>query len=198
VSGPELTLVTDSLRSRDLVALAKHCARAGVDTFQVREKNLTDAELRDLVLRIVAAVKGTGTRVLVNSRPDVAELCGAAGVQLPELGLPVREVRRFFPALRIGASRHSLEGALEAEAEGADFVVLGPVFATPGKEERALGRGVLARAASSLHIGVHAIGGIDAKTAPLALQAGARGLCAIRAFLQEPIEAVVSSLRGRS
>ena len=188
--------MSDSRRSGDLVDLAGRSASAGVDTFQVREKHLPDAELSGLVSRVVAAARGSRMRVVVNSRPDIAVLSGAQGVQLPEEGLPIGAVKRAFPSLRIGASRHSFEGALEAEGEGADFLVLGPIFKTPGKEARALGLEVLARAASRLRIPVHAIGGIDAETAPLALGAGAQGLCAIRIFLKGSVEDAVRCLRA--
>src|SRR5438093_12558457 len=131
---PSLTLVSDRRRlpGGDLPGLAGAAARAGVDWIQVREKDLADRELARLAGAVVRAVEGTGARVLVSGRPDVAALAGAHGVQLPEEGLPVAAVRRSFPGLVIGASRHSVEGSRQAEAEGADFVLLGPVFATPG------------------------------------------------------------------
>jgi thiamine-phosphate diphosphorylase len=132
----------------------------------------------------------------VNSRPDVAVAGGAQGVQLPEDGLPVRDVKRAFPDLVVGASRHSVEGARRAEAEGADFVLMGPVFDTPGKEGRVLGLGPLSEAARSLGIPVHAVGGIDAVNARQVVEAGAHGIAAIRPFLQAPAAQVVRALRG--
>jgi thiamine monophosphate synthase len=91
-------------------------------------------------------------------------------------------VRRHFPLLRIGASCHSLAAAQRAAAAGADFVLLGPVFETPGKERWALGVDELARVVRSVSVPVHAIGGIDAATGPRAVAAGARGLAAIGVF----------------
>jgi thiamine-phosphate diphosphorylase len=193
-----ITLITDRRRmgGRDLVALAREAAEAGVDRVQVREKDLGGRGLRALVSEIVAATAGTAARILVNGRPDVAAAAGAHGVQLPEDGLPVSATKRAFPGLEVGASRHTLEGARQAEEEGADFVLLGPIFATPGKEERALGVGPLSEAARSLTIPVHAVGGIDAGNARLVVEAGARGLAAIRAFLRGPAAEAVRALRG--
>jgi thiamine-phosphate pyrophosphorylase len=193
-----LTLVSDRRRlpGRELPALAREAAEAGVDRIQVREKDLPGRSLHALVTDIVAAASGTATRVLVNGRPDVAVAAGAHGVHLPEEGLPLAATRRAFPGLEVGASRHSVEGARRAEDEGADFVFLGPIFATPGKEHAALGLGPLEEAARSLRIPVHAVGGIDASTARLAIEAGARGLAAIRVFLQGPIAETVRALRG--
>jgi thiamine-phosphate pyrophosphorylase len=198
VSELHLTLVSDRRRTpgADVAALARAAARAGVDHVQVREKDLPDRALRALVAAVVEAVAGTRTAVIVNGRPDMALLAGARGVQLPESGLPISEVRRAFPGLWIGASCHSLEAARRAEAEGADAVVLGPIFATPGKEDHVLGLDALAAAACALRVPVHAVGGIDVRTAGRAVASGARGLLAIRAFLEAPVADAVRALRS--
>jgi thiamine-phosphate pyrophosphorylase len=195
---PSLTLVTDRRRlaGGDVAALAAAAARAGVDLVQVREKDLPDGELARLVRAVVGAVAGTRARVLVNGRPDVAELAGAHGVQLPEEGLPTAEVKRCFPRLIVGASRHSLDGARAAEAEGADFVLLGPIFPTPGKEQAPLGLAALAEVVRALRVPVHAIGGIAAGNAAAARAAGAGGLAAIRPFLAPDVAGAVRALRA--
>ena len=179
---------------------ARAAAEAGVDWIQIREKHLAAAALFRLVRDVHEAVRGTATRVLVNGRADVAVAAGVAGVHLPEDALPVREVRAAFPALVVGASCHSPAAAVRAEREGADYVVFGPVFATPGKEERAAGAAALAAVARAVRVPVYAIGGIDLATAAAARDAGARGLAAIRLFGGPP-EALrdrVARLRARS
>ena len=193
-----ITLITDRhrLEGRDLTTLVREAAAAGVDRVQVREKDLDGGPLRALVGAALAATAGSAVRVLVNGRPDVAAAAGAEGVQLPEDGLPVADVRRAWPGLVVGASRHSVDGARRAEAEGADFVLLGPIFATPGKERRALGLGPLAEAARALRIPVHAVGGVGAANARQVAEAGARGLAAIRVFLDLPAAEAVRALRA--
>jgi thiamine-phosphate diphosphorylase len=177
------------------VERAAQAARAGVDVIQVREKDLADGALRHLAAQVTAAVAGTAARVLVNGRPDVALAAGAAGVQLPEEGLPVAEVKRAFPTLELGASCHSLEAARRAADGGADFVLLGPVFATPGKEERALGLRTLAAVAAAVAVPVHAIGGVTPERAASLRAAGARGGAAIRPFLRGPLDAIMRAFR---
>jgi thiamine-phosphate pyrophosphorylase len=184
--------------ARTLPARARAAARAGVDWIQIREKHITGAELWRLAVEVGASVAGTRAGVLVNGRPDVAQAAGLAGVQLPADGLPVREVRRSFPGLVIGASCHAEDEALRAEAGGADFLLVGPVFATPGKESRALGAARFAAIVRAVRVPVMAIGGVDLASAGQAIAAGARGLAAIRLFREPPAawEAVVRRLRG--
>src|SRR5688572_27424847 len=113
-----LTLVTDRRllpAGRDLASLAAEAAAAGVDRVQVREKDLPDRMLGVLVAAVAAALAGSATQLVVNGRPDLAELHGAASVQLPEDGLAIAGVRRAFPGLTIGASCHSVDAALRAE-----------------------------------------------------------------------------------
>jgi thiamine-phosphate pyrophosphorylase len=189
-------MVTDRLRTEALPERVAQAARGGLDLVQVREKDLAGGALCALTREIVRAVSGTPVRVLVNGRPDVARAAGAHGVQLPAEGLPVAAVRAAFPELLVGASCHGVDEARAAERAGAAFVVVGPVFATPGKESRALGAGVLAEIVRAVAIPVFAIGGIDAATAPSALSAGAWGVAAIRPFLAGAPGAAVTALRG--
>jgi thiamine-phosphate pyrophosphorylase len=194
-----LTMVTDRRRAAVtpdvLVTRAAAAARAGIDTIQLREKDLADRELSGLAAAIAEALAGTGARLLVNGRPDVAVAAGAAGVQIPEEGLPVADVKRAFPGLAVGASCHSLEAARRAAEDGADFVLLGPVFATPGKEERTLGLDVLAAVAAAIRVPVHAIGGVTPSRVPSLREAGAQGGAAIRPFLDAAPDAIIRAFR---
>jgi thiamine-phosphate diphosphorylase len=178
-----------------LVERAAAAARAGVDVVQVREKTLSDRALLAVVSAVRAALRPLPTRLLVNGRPDIALAAGADGVQVPEDGLPVADVKRAFPSLTLGASCHSVDAVRRAAGEGADFVLLGPVFATPGKEERALGLDVLDAAASAVVVPVHAIGGVTPARVAALRGAGARGGAAIRPFLEGPADAIVRAFR---
>ncbi len=155
------------LAPEDLLARA---ARSGADLLQIREKNLPDAEL--LRWTRIAVARGNERTppvpVVVNGRPDVALAAGAAGVQLPADGLPVADVvSRWRGSLRVGASVHSIEEAMKAQHDGADWVMLGPVFDTPSKRSfgAPLGTSLLAAACRTLTIPVYAIGGVNPDTA---------------------------------
>lgn len=179
-----LMLVSDRRRlpaGRTLADLATEAARAGVEMFQVREKDLGARALLDVARDVVAAAAGSAMRVLVNARPDVARFAGADGVHLPEQGLPAAEVRRLFPGLAVGVSCHSLDSARRAAEQGAEYVVLGPVFATAGKE-RPLGLAAVAEAARAVAVPVIAIGGIGPGNVAAVWRAGASGVAGIGAF----------------
>ena len=155
-----------------------------MDLIQIRERDLATRELLTLVEAAVARARGTGTRILVNDRLDVALAAGADGVHLPTHGFPVADVRREYPELLIGASCHNLEEVRRAEKGGADFVVFGPVYETPAKKPYGPPVGVekLGEAVRAAKIPVLALGGIKLENAGACLQAGAAGLAAISLF----------------
>jgi len=169
--------VTDR-RHGDLLSHVNAAIRDGVDMIQVREKDLEARALYDLVCRIRDAAAGTSTRILVNDRLDVALAANVDGVHLPGNGLPAARVR---PLVRVlGRSTHTLEEALQAEQEGADFVIFGPVFETPGKTP--VGLEAIRKVATAVEIPVLAIGGITLENTSLVIEAGASGIAAIRMF----------------
>lgn len=172
--------ITDRRRA-DILECARRAIADGVDFIQVREKDLEARELLERVQAILRLTRDTRTRVLVNDRLDVALAAGAHGVHLPSDGLPVHLVRPFVDL--VGVSAHAVDEVRDAERGGADFVVFGPVFDTPGK--RAVGLGRLGESCRAVGIPVLAVGGLTEANAALAMEAGAAGIAAIRMF-QEP------------
>lgn len=185
----KLCLVTDRHHTggRDLVRLVAECVAAGLPAVQVREKDLGAGELADLCRRLLAVI---GSALLVvNDRVDVAMAVGAGAVQRTSRSLPVRDMRAISAgALRVGASVHSLEESLEAEAAGADWLTFGPVYDTPAKRAYGppQGLGALERVTRAVRIPVVAIGGITAERVGEVRAAGAHGVAAISAILADP------------
>jgi thiamine-phosphate pyrophosphorylase len=183
-----LTLVTDrtQTRGRELVAVVAECLAAGLPAVQVRERDLGAAELALLCRRLRGLTLDTRALLIVNDRVDVALAVGADAVQRTSTSLPVKDIRALVEArLRIGASVHSLPEALEAEINGADWLVFGPVYETPSKRAYGAPQGLqkLERVASAVRIPVVAIGGITAERVPEVRRAGAHGVAAIAAIL---------------
>jgi thiamine-phosphate pyrophosphorylase len=159
---------------------------AGVQLIQLREKRLTARVLFELTACAAEITRGTSTRLLVNDRADIAAGARAEGVHLTTRSLEPRIVRRTFgDDFLIGASAHSLAEAKNARDGGADFIVFGPIFPTPSKEEYGppLGLDCLAEVASELApFPVLALGGISTDNALECLRAGASGVAGISLF----------------
>ena len=185
---PRLLLVTDrrQTRGRDLVALVAACVAAGLPAVQVREKDLAARDLAELCRRILADVPPPGCFLVVNDRVDVALAVGAGGVQRTSASLAVGDIKAIVKNdILIGASVHSLEESIEAEAAGADWLTFGPVYDTPSKRAYGPPQGLaaLGRVTRAVSIPVVAIGGITAERVTEVRAAGAYGVAAISAIL---------------
>jgi thiamine-phosphate pyrophosphorylase len=191
-----------------LLATIRHCAEAGVDMVQIREKDLSPRDLERLGREAMACVAGSPTRLLVNGRIDVAIAIGAHGVHLPsgQEQLSPSEARVVFDKAQIsdpsiGVSCHSVEEIAYAEAHGADFAVFGPVFEKAGTPNLA---GLAALGALSTRPGgpnskmpILALGGVTRDNAEQALMARAAGVAGIRLFQDEAkLADLVQHLRG--
>jgi thiamine-phosphate pyrophosphorylase len=169
-----------------LLALVERAAAARVTLVQLREKNLSARTLYELAARAAQLTRGTGTRLLVNDRADIARAAGCDGVQLTARSLTASVVRRAFgPDFVVGVSTHTLAEARAARDGGADFAVFGPIFDTPSKRQYGppLGLDALREAARALApFPLVAVGGVGEENAGDVLRAGARGLAAIRFF----------------
>jgi thiamine-phosphate pyrophosphorylase len=189
---------------RLLLGKIKKAAHAGVDWIQIRERDLDARKLATLVQEAKNRA-GATCRILMNDRLDVALAAGAQGVHLGERSLPVREAKQFViehgasADFLCGVSAHSVAAVREAETEGADYAVFGPVFATPSKLPYGPPLGVeeLAAACRSVAIPVIAIGGITLQGARDCVEAGAAGIAAIRLFQDGDTMEVVNSLRSK-
>lgn len=189
--GFRLYLVTDRQQTagRALIEVVTAAARGGVGAVQLREKDLSARELYGLGARLQEVLNPFQVPLLINDRIDVALALDAAGVHLAGHSLPTRSARRVLGAHKLlGVSSHSLDAARQAAEEGADFVVFGPVFATPSKLVYGPPQGLpqLAAVVREVPIPVLGIGGITPANLPQVRQTRAHGVAMIRAVLAAP------------
>ncbi len=196
---------TEAQQRGALLRRIADAAGAGVDWIQLREKDLTTRDLERLASEAVHAVRENSatTKLLINSRADVAVACGADGVHLPAGELAPSEVRALWMQSRgsrplVGVSAHSAAEVRQAQTELADFAVLAPIFekvqtGTPGIGLEAL-RAACAEA--SHRFAVLALGGINLGNARSCIEAGAAGVAGIRLFQQGNVLETVRRLRA--
>jgi len=170
-----------------LVERAVRAARKGAGVIQVRERDLSDAALLELVAAILDAVRGAGARVLVNDRADVAIAAGAAGVHLRGDSPPASRVRTIVPpGFTIGRSVHSLDEIDAAVADGGcDYLMFGTVFRSAGKpaDHPVAGLEALAHACARSPLPIIAIGGMAPEREADVAGAGAAGVAAVGWFM---------------
>jgi thiamine-phosphate pyrophosphorylase len=166
----------------DLESLLEAAVRGGVDIAQIREKELSDAELLPRLEQAREVTRRLGIPLVVNDRPDLAVLCEADYVHVGQDDLPVEEARGF--GIRVGQSTHV---AAEIDRTTADYIGVGPVYATPTKEGRlAVGVELVHYAAARAQVPWFAIGGIDEKNVKVVVAAGARRIAVVRAIGDAP------------
>ena len=184
--GFRLYLITDRAASpRPPVEIVEECLDAGLRAVQLREKDLEVRALLALATPLREATRHHGARLLINDRADVALAVGADGVQRTHASLPVAALREITPpGFLIGASAHSAAEAREVAAQGADFVVFGPVYDTPSKRRYGPPQGLAAleAAAAASTRPVLAVGGITPERVGEVRAAGAAGVAVIGAI----------------
>ena len=199
---PSPDAVTDPPALGPLAERLTLAGQAGVDLLQIREPDLSAAELGALRARRADAARGrgcgAGARIVVNERVDVALAAEADGVHLKSDSIPTALVRRHVPAgFLVGRSVHTVDEARAAEADGADYVIFGTVFPSGSKPRghRTAGLDALAGVAQAVRVPVLAIGGISLNTVAAAAEAGAAGVAAIGLFFDAA--GPMDDLRGR-
>jgi thiamine-phosphate pyrophosphorylase len=183
--------VTDRRQTggRDLLAVVEAALHAGVRAIQLREKDLATRDLYQLAEKFLPVTRAAGAALFINDRVDMAMALSADGVHLTRRSLPPREARDLVgPEKLIGVSCHSVADVREAEAGGADFVVLGPIFETPSKAPFGppITTAVLRQVRAATALPILAIGGINAARIPEVLAAGADGVAVISAVMASP------------
>ncbi|MCD6140333.1 MAG: thiamine phosphate synthase [Thermococcus sp.] len=179
----KLYVITDR-RLKPEIKSVREALEGGATSIQLRIKNASTREMIKIGKRIRELTKEYDALYFVDDRLDVALVTNADGVQLGSEDMPISLAREIAPNLIIGASVYSLEEALQAEKERADYLGAGSVFPTPTKAGvRVIGVEGLRKIVKSVKIPVVAIGGINHKNARDVLKTGVDGIAIISAIM---------------
>ncbi len=197
-----LYLITDRQQTcgRPLPEVVRQALDGGVKAVQLREKDLSGAELYRLAVELRRLTSEYGARLIINDRLDIALAVDADGVQIGIGSMPVAAVRQVLgPDRIIGYSAHAIDEALLAQADGADFVTFGPLYQTPSKAVYGAPCGIemLSDAVRLLEIPVIALGGLKPENISEALAAGSHGVALISAVMAayDPCSAAATLLK---
>lgn len=171
---------------RSLLDVVRAALQAGAPAIQLRDKAADARTLLELASSLLVETRRTGSLLFVNDRLDVALAAAADGAHLGGDDLPLAAARRIAPeGFLLGQSVDDPGEAAAAEAAGADYVGVGPVFSTSSKPDAGapLGTDGVAEVARSVRVPVVAIGGVDAISAREASRGGAAGVAVIRAVM---------------
>lgn len=168
------------------IEAARRVLAGGARILQLRGKGLSSKELLKEAREIRGVARQAGAIFIVNDRADIALISDADGVHLGQDDLPLPEARRILGKEKlIGVSTHSLEQAIEAEREGADYIGFGPVFGTTTKSDAEEAKGIhaLREVKQTASIPIIAIGGINLQNLKYVIEAGADGIAVISAIV---------------
>ena len=166
---------------REPVFVLEQIAAGGAKIVQLREKNINKRALGLIACEFRKICDRYGMLLIINDLVDVAVDVGADGVHLGQDDLPLEVARKTAPELILGISTHSRKEAVEAQANGADYINIGPIFNTQTKSltMAALGVEIIREIAPLLHIPFTVMGGIKARHIPELLSAGARKIAMV-------------------
>ena len=182
-----MVITTAFCAGRSALEILAQTLAAGVKIVQMQEKEMSGRGLYELALEYRRLTAAAGALLIIDDRLDLALASAADGVHLGQEDLPLIAARRIAPDLIIGASTHSLEEALAAEAAGASYVNIGPVFATQTKPTMTpLGPEAIDRVAPSLRVPWSTMGGINLANIGQVVAHGARHPAVMSAVTAAP------------
>lgn len=191
-----LYVVTDEGLSKGLshTQITELCCQGGTDIVQLRDKTADDQTFLRYARECKRICERCGSTFIVNDRLEIALECEADGAHLGQSDMSISDARELAPeGFILGCSVGDVEEALKAEADGADYVALSPVFDTLSKADADPGHGLdmLSKIKDAVKVPVYAIGGINLANARSVVDAGADAICVISAVVsqEDPAEA---------
>jgi len=166
--------------------IAEALIEGGVDLLQLRAKNHSTTEIEKLAAELHSVTAQRNVPLIINDHPEIARNVEAEGVHLGQDDLAISEARKIVgPQCAVGRSTHSVDQAIRAFYEGADYIGFGPIFATPTKPDYApIGPAEIEKVQDAVRIPIFCIGGIKLDNLPKVIEAGARRVVIVSGLLQ--------------
>jgi thiamine-phosphate pyrophosphorylase len=174
------------VESSDAEEIAEQLIGGGADLIQLRAKACPSAEIAKIAACLHESTSRHGIPLVINDHPEIARTVLAEGVHVGQDDLPIADVREIAgPNCLVGKSTHSLDQAIRAFYEGADYIGFGPIFATPTKPDYPpVGLEEIEKVHEAVHIPIFCIGGIKLDNLPEVIEAGARRVVIVSGLLQ--------------
>lgn len=171
---------------RETEKVAEAMIAGGVDLIQLRAKGHACAEIAKIAATLHRISVESGIPLIINDHPDIARIVPAEGVHVGQDDLPIAKAREIAgPNCMVGKSTHSVDQAIHAFSEGADYIGFGPIFATPTKPDyRPIGLEAIRQVHEAVRIPIFCIGGIKLDNLPEVIEAGARRVAIVSGLLQ--------------
>jgi len=193
-------IVTTGLcNGRDPVEVTRSAIRGGAEIIQLREKEMDGGEFLALARQLREVCSELGALFIVNDRADIAAASAADGVHLGRTDIPCAEARKLLGSgAIIGISTHAIEEARRAQADGADYIGVGTIFATQTKvPERLAGLGYVRAVAAEIQVPSFPIGGMKAGVIPSVVEAGGERVAVCTAIISAAdVEAAAREIRA--
>jgi thiamine-phosphate pyrophosphorylase len=172
--------------SPEVERVAGQMIDGGVDLIQLRAKKIAPSEISQMAAGLRTQTRERGIPLIINDHPAIAREIEADGVHVGQDDLPIAEVRNIVGRnCVVGKSTHSLDQAIRAFYEGADYIGFGPLFATPTKPDyRAIGLAEIGKVHEAVRIPIFCIGGVKLDNLPKVIEAGARRVVIVSELLQ--------------
>ena len=170
----------------DCGKMAETMIAGGIDLMQLRAKELASAQIAEIAAELHRLTAERGVPLVINDHPEIARIVQAEGVHLGQDDISIAEARQIAGAnCMVGKSTHSVDQAIRAFYEGADYIGFGPIFATPTKPDYPpVGLDEIQKVHDAVRIPIFCIGGIKLNNLPDVLAAGARRVVIVSGLLQ--------------
>jgi thiamine-phosphate pyrophosphorylase len=166
--------------------ITRQLVEGGVDLIQLRAKKSSLEDITKLGHAMREIIPATGPLFILNDHPELVPVINAEGIHVGQEDLSVAEARvQAGPEILVGKSTHSLDQAMAAEKEGADYIGVGPIFATPTKPDYIpVGPALIRQVRERVRVPQFCIGGINEQSLPSVLAAGARRVVIVSDLLK--------------